>query len=117
MSRYPNQQTAIAHLSRLVESLRARINPAISTSGKIIASSTTLIGGIWSHNHSNVEGGGKVEYTPAIPSNWYGSTDPGDVWQALDQLAARIKVVENIIIGIPTISYPSNTMLFNGMEG
>jgi hypothetical protein len=35
-----------------------------------------------------------VTYTPAVLTDWNGSADPGDVDNALDQLASRVKAVE-----------------------
>lgn len=35
-----------------------------------------------------------VEYTPSTLSEWAGSADPGNVDNALDQIASRIKAVE-----------------------
>ncbi len=38
--------------------------------------------------------GAEVNYTPAVVADWDGSADPGQVDDALDQLAARMKVEE-----------------------
>lgn len=51
------------------------------------------------HNHSNAAGGGTIDasvltYTPAVNADWNGSADPGDVDNALDQLAERVKDLE-----------------------
>ena len=114
MSRFQHQQQGLAWAIAQIENIKARLSRISTPGGQLRIESTTIVGGIWPHDHSNAEGAGKVEYAPAIASNWNGSTDPGNIWQALDQLAARIKAFENLYI-VPTAS-AANTMLFNGME-
>lgn len=46
---------------------------------------------------SSIGGGGdasSITFTPADNANWEGSNDPGDVNDALDELASRLKAVE-----------------------
>src|SRR3989304_2745258 len=94
LSKFPTQQSAIAYLIAQVENLKARMARITTSGGQIRITSTTIAGGLPGHDHSDVANAGKVEYTSALPSDWNGSTDPGDVWRALDQLAARVKSLE-----------------------
>lgn len=115
--RFPHQANAIKQMWDEIRAIKAKLNTIVTSGGQVRITSTTVTGGVQQHDHSNVANGGFEEYSPAAPSNWIGNTDPGNVWQALDQLAARIKTLEALAIGIPPVSYPANTMLFNGMEG
>lgn len=117
MSRFAHQANAIKQIWDEIRAIKARLGSISTPAGQLRVTSSTLVGGIWAHDHSDAADGGQVEYSPAAPSNWIGNTDPGNAWQALDQLAARIKTLEALAIGIPPVSYPANTMLFNGMEG
>jgi len=116
MSRFQSQHQAIAHLFAQIENIKARLSRISTPGGQLRIESTTIQGGVWPHDHADAEGAGQIEYEPAIASNWNGNQDPGNLWQALDQLASRIKAIEAALIGIPPIVYPANTMLFNGME-
>jgi len=57
---------------------------------------------VWSdaaHNHSSAGEGGAVDasvvtYTPAVATDWDSDADPGDVDNALDQLAERVDDLE-----------------------
>lgn len=114
MSRFQSQQQAIAHLIAQVENIKARLSRISTPAGQLRIESTTIQGGVWPHDHADSEGAGLVEYEPAIASNWNGNQDPGNLWQALDQLAARIKAIEGLSLPQPVFS--TGTMLFSGME-
>lgn len=116
MSKFPNQANALKQLYDEMRAIKARLSSVITPAGKLRVTQLTLQGGIWSHDHTDTENGGHPEYTPALLSTWTGNQDPGDVWAALDQLALRLKAVEDLMIGIPPIVYPSSTMMFNGIE-
>jgi hypothetical protein len=62
-----------------------------------------------------------VTYTPTTLADWDGGTDPGDVEQALDQLAERVTDVEGAsgsgdVVG-PASSVASEIALFDGATG
>jgi len=114
MSRFQSQQQAIAHLIAQVENLKARISRLTTSGGQVRITSTTIAGGLPAHDHSSVAEGGKTEYGPVILSDWNGNIDPGNIWQALDQLASRIKRIE--LLNTPATPSAASTMLFNGME-
>lgn len=114
MSRFAHQASAIKQLWDEIRAIKARLSSVVTPAGQLRITSDTIVGGIWAHDHSNAANGGQVEYGPTVLSNWNGNLDPGNVWQALDQLAARIKAIENLSLPQPT--FPSNTMLFVGME-
>src|SRR5688572_10705805 len=116
MSQFQNSQFALKRLWDEIRAIKAQLYSVSSPSGKIRVTNLTVSGGLPEHNHTNVAGGGLPEFTPQIPSNWNANQDPGDVWDALDQLAARIKAIEIAIVTIPAFAYPANTMLLNGME-
>jgi hypothetical protein len=59
---------------------------------------------------SDVAGGGAVDsddvtYAPTTVADWDGSADPGDVEQALDQLAERVTDLEGLGAGAGTKTY------------
>jgi len=41
-----------------------------------------------------------VTYTPAVAADWDSDTDPGDVDNALDQLAERVDDIEALTLGV-----------------
>ena len=102
MSRFPNQQSAINYAIRRVQELSR-------------AASRTATRAIFTHTHTSGDNeGGVPGYEPATTSSWNGNTDPGNLAQAVDQLAARVRALENL--SIPAAITQANTLLFNGME-
>jgi hypothetical protein len=66
------------------------------------------------HNHANAAGGGTIDasvvtYTPTTATDWDSDTDPGDVDNALDQLAERVDDLEGAGGGGITKVYGSGT--------
>lgn len=117
MSRFQSQQQAIAHLLLQIENIKARLSRISTPGGALRIESTTLQGGVWPHAHDNAEGAGIVEYSPTTLSNWNGNQDPGNIWQAIDQLAARIKVIEGATgASSSQPAFAQTTMLMFGME-
>lgn len=53
----------------------------------------------------------EITYAPAFNSDWFGETDPGNVDDALDQLAARVKDVEESPPGGADIGTGEDTAL------
>jgi hypothetical protein len=49
----------------------------------------STVGPVPKHDHHSILTGGKPEYMPRNPLDWDFSADPGNVWDALDQLASR----------------------------
>jgi hypothetical protein len=113
MSMFQQQATVIARLTKMVEQLRSRVNSAITTTGNVIITEDNRSGGMWSHDHSNAAGGGLEAYTEGAPANWNGAL-PATVWAALDQLASRIKSLENL--NTPATAPAANTLMFNLIE-
>ncbi len=102
MSRFPNQQSALNYALRKVQEV-AR------------AGAKTVVRRVYTHTHTSDDGeGGVPGYTPAATSSWNGNVDPGNLAQAVDQLALRVQALENL--SIPASLTQANTMLFNGME-
>jgi hypothetical protein len=63
-------------------------------------------GGIFNHGAaSGTVDADDVTYSPTTVADWDGSTDPGDVEQALDQLAERVKDLEGAGGGSGTKTY------------
>jgi len=63
-----------------------------TTNATITVGSTSLA---WAQLSAGVSDASAITYTPADTSKWNGSTDPGDVDEALDQLASRTKTLES----------------------
>jgi hypothetical protein len=56
-----------------------------------------------------------VTYTPAVLADWDGAADPGDVEQALDQLAERIADVEGTAVDAAAVTFtPTTTADWDG---
>lgn len=68
-------------------------------SGKTLTTPTIASFANATHNHADAAGGGTIDaavvtYTPAVATDWDSDTDPGDVDNALDQLAERVDDLE-----------------------
>jgi hypothetical protein len=51
-----------------------------------------------------------ITYTPTTLADWDGSADPGDVEQALDQLAERVTDVEGAAVDAAVVTYTPTTV-------
>lgn len=81
----------------------------ITTAGGVVTNNSTTsdfdyrVGPFGVHGQSSASGGSvdadDVSYTPTTLADWDGSADPGDVEQALDQLAERVTDVETSGLG------------------
>ena len=112
MSNFQNPYQKIAWLERRLNALESMVRRVIQPSGVVSTGTTggpTIVGVTLVHDHSGAGEGGKVEYAPAVYANWTSGLDPGGVWEALDQLAARVTVLDS--------SAPAAvTMMLMGME-
>jgi len=82
-----------------------------------VGSGLSLSGGTLS---ANAVDAGAVTYTPADNTDWAGSADPGDVDNALDQLAMRVKDVEGAGTGDvagPASAVNNSIAVFDGTTG
>lgn len=56
-----------------------------------------------------------ITYTPAVATDWNSDTDPGNVDDALDQLAARVDDVEGVVSDAADVTYtPTTATDWNG---
>lgn len=76
----------------------ARVYLITTSAGAVSTVQDHRVGPYGVHGQSSVAGGSvdadDVTYTPTTLSDWDGGADPGDVEQALDQLAERVTDVE-----------------------
>ncbi len=62
-------------------------------------------GGIDWADQTSTPDAADVTYTPAVPADWDGDADPGNVDDALDQLAERVDDLENVAPGATQYFY------------
>lgn len=96
MSQFYTTPKWIGRMWAEIQALKLRIDKGLDSRGSARApSSSPPVSGVpQPHTHTGTGQGGIVDasaitYTPAVVTDWDGDIDPGDVNEALDQLAAR----------------------------